>query len=312
MAAGIETAMIAIKPSWWGDATVATAQTAAEAIKLAGLDWNVIQEPVYRNAEDGLFDEVPNYQLNVRDSDNSVLAVVGKNYTPIQNVEWFSLMDSFIPEGVKFETAGSLWKGKQVWMMCQMPESLVVAGDELYQFIMATNFHDGKGAGKMITSNIRGVCWNTVTLALASAPRVWSIRHNQSLSGRRDEVMAHLQLANKYAVAYKEEAERLLKIKFAEKKYPGLVEFLLPFPEEATTRIQTSIENRRALLWQEINKEDLANIKNTGWGMVQAVAGLVAHEPPGRKTATWTERRFSNIMIEGDKLVKKALEYVNA
>lgn len=311
MAAGVETAMIAEKPSWWGPATIGEAQCAAEAIKLSGLAWEVVQHPVYRWGESE-YEQVGGYQLNVRSSDNSVLAVVGKNYKPIQNAEWFEFMDILLGEGVKFETAGSLWHGKQVWMLAKMPENIIVAGDEIYPYLLATNFHDGKGAGKMVTTPVRAVCWNTVCLALAGAKRTWSIRHNQELKGKEDEVRAHLQLASKYATSYKQEAERLLKIKFAEKKYEGMISLLLPITEEMTDRIKANTEARRASLWKEINADDLANIKKTGWGFTQAVASLVSKEPPGRKTATWTEKRFSNIMIDGDKLVKKALELVNA
>jgi len=310
MPAYVETAMIAERPSWWGEATIDHAPNAAEAIKAAGLDWEVLQRPLYLNTDDEYFDEVPGYRANIRSSDNSLLAVVGKNYKPIQNAEWFGFMDVLLGEGVKFETAGSLFGGKQVWMLARMPEHVTIAGDEIRQYLLATNGHDGLRSGKMMAVDTRVVCWNTLSLALKEAKRTWSIRHSQQLSGREDEVREHLLLASEYFKGYKKEAEKLLKMKFAEKKYTELVDFLLPLPEEATQRVLNNIESRRSLLWQEIKSEDLENIRKTGWGAVQAVAALVAHEPPGRKTATWGERRFSNIMIDGDKLVKKALEFV--
>lgn len=318
MPAQVETAMIAERPAWWTKATVEEAQSAAEAIKLSGLDWNVIQKPIYvedyQNEDGGpvyFYDEVPNYQANIRDSDNSVLAVVGKNYKPIQNAEWFGFMDILLGEGVKFETAGSLWHGKQVWMLALLPDDIVIAGDTIKKYILATNGHDGLHSGKMMAVDTRVVCWNTLNLALKEASRIWSIRHNQNLKGKEDEVRNYLQLAGKYFDAYKCQAEKLLKIKFSEKKFTGLVDHLFPFNEgEGMERINKNIEARRSLLWKEFNAEDLTNIRATGWGALQSLAALISHEPPGRKTATWQESRFNKVIITGEPLLKKALTYV--
>ena len=55
---------------------VIEAPTSKDALKLAGLDWNVVQEPIYTE-----FNEVvEGYKANVKDSDRKVLGVVSDRY----------------------------------------------------------------------------------------------------------------------------------------------------------------------------------------------------------------------------------------
>ena len=52
------------------------APTSKDALRLAGLDWNVVQEPIYTE-----FNEVvEGYKANVKDSDRKVLGVVSDRY----------------------------------------------------------------------------------------------------------------------------------------------------------------------------------------------------------------------------------------
>ena len=75
-----------------------------DALRLAGLDWNVVQEPIYTE-----FNEVvEGYKANVRDTDRKVLGVVSDRYKVVQNADAFSFTDELLGKGVRYETAGSL------------------------------------------------------------------------------------------------------------------------------------------------------------------------------------------------------------
>ena len=70
MSANVETMMYVREKPWHGLGTmVPEAPTSADALRFAGLDWTVRQEPVY-NARGGV---IPGYKSNVRDTDGSVL-----------------------------------------------------------------------------------------------------------------------------------------------------------------------------------------------------------------------------------------------
>ena len=104
MAANVESMFYIRETPWHGLGTkVQEAPTSKDALILAGLDWHVIQEPVYT----GKNELVQGYKANVRNSDRKVLGVVTDRYKIVQNEEAFSFTDALLGEGVRYETAGS-------------------------------------------------------------------------------------------------------------------------------------------------------------------------------------------------------------
>jgi hypothetical protein len=98
--------------------------TSEEAIKFAGLDYEVAKTPLYtkgtgvtetaKGIEIGSSElEVPNYFANIRTDNNAVLGVVGKDYHIVQNREAFNFFDAIVGggDGILYETAGALGKG---------------------------------------------------------------------------------------------------------------------------------------------------------------------------------------------------------
>ena len=82
-------------------------------MRLAELDWRVLQEPVYTENNE----LIAGYRVNVRDRDRKVLGVVTDRYKVVQNEEAFTFTDTLLGEGVRYETAGSLQEGKRVWLL---------------------------------------------------------------------------------------------------------------------------------------------------------------------------------------------------
>lgn len=80
MAANVESMFYTRQKPWHGLGTrVEEAPTSADALHLAGLDWQVNQEPIY--TDNG--NVIPGYKANVRDSDRRVLGVVTDRSIPI-------------------------------------------------------------------------------------------------------------------------------------------------------------------------------------------------------------------------------------
>ena len=70
MAANVETMFSVREKPWHGlGQIIADAPNSEEAIRLAGLDWNVYQTDLV--TDNGL--AVPGYKANIRDSDDTVL-----------------------------------------------------------------------------------------------------------------------------------------------------------------------------------------------------------------------------------------------
>lgn len=168
MAANIETMFYTRTAPWHGLGTkVDEALTSKDALIYAGLDWQVLQEPVYTSAGE----LVSGYKVNVRDTDRNILGIVSDRYKIVQNEEAFSFTDALLGEGVKYETAGSIANGKIVWMLARMPQRYIISGDAIEPYLVFSNTHDGSGAIRVAMTPIRVVCQNTLNLALRGAQR---------------------------------------------------------------------------------------------------------------------------------------------
>ncbi len=129
MAANVETMFSVREKPWHGLGTIVEeAPESADALRLAGLDWNVVQKDIFTN-----YGKVEGYKANVRDTDNQVLGVVTDRYKVIQNTDAFAFTDELLGAGVRYETAGSLQGGKKVWLLARIPREYIVSGERLHR-----------------------------------------------------------------------------------------------------------------------------------------------------------------------------------
>lgn len=103
MAANVESMFYVRETPWHGLGTkVKEAPTSNDALILAGLNWQVLQEPIFTATNE----PIEGYKANIRDSDRKPLGVVTSRYKVIQNNEAFAFTDELLGEGVRYETAG--------------------------------------------------------------------------------------------------------------------------------------------------------------------------------------------------------------
>lgn len=205
MPALVESMMYVREKPWHGlGIHVEEAPTSADALRMAGLDWNVVQ----RNIQVCGGAKIKNYKANVRDSDGTVLGVVSDRYKIVQNAEAFEFTDSLIGGDVQYETAGSLNGGRKIWLLARLPETEIV-GDKTEPYLCFTNTHDGSGAIRVCMTPIRVVCNNTLNLALGSARRAWSVRHTGDMASKMHEARVCLEMASAYMNDLSQTADRL-------------------------------------------------------------------------------------------------------
>ena len=309
MSAEVETMFYLRKEPWHGLGTqVMEAPNSREALKLAGLDWKVVQEPLITGAGD----MVDGYKANVRNTDNQVLGVVGDRYRIVQNEEAFAFTDDLLGYGVRYETAGSLQGGKKVWMLAHMPQEYIIAGEHISPYLLFSNSHDGSGAVKVAITPIRVVCNNTLNLALNTAKRSWSAMHTGSVKSKMSEAKHTLGLAEEYMVEIGKEFEQLRKRKMSDREVREYIEMLLPVDEGSS---QKQIQNVRHL--QEDMKmryydaPDLKDVGNNAYRFINAVSDFATHAEPLRKTKNYRENMFSRT-VDGNPLIDRAYQMVCA
>ena len=281
---------------WHGLGTpVEEAPTSHEAIRMAGLDWNVDSKPIF--TDNGI--EIPGYKANTRDIDGSVLGIVSDRYQVVQNKEAFEFTDMLIGEGCTYETAGSLFGGKKVFLLARMPQTKIL-GDEVDPFLCFTNNHSGTGSIQACCTNVRVVCNNTLNIALSTASRKWSCRHIGNIQSKMDEAKRTLELANSYNDALAEFAVRAANTRITEAQQNKIISVLFPLPSDSSERMKNNIEKSIADFKNCLNAPDITKFKGTAWWMINAASDYIYHRAPNRYTSTFEERRMNTAIVGSD------------
>jgi hypothetical protein len=71
-----------------------------------------------------------------------VLGIVSDEYEVVDNRDAFRFLDALIGSELHFETAGSLWGGRRVWVLARRPEYVELGGDPSATYIYVANSHD--------------------------------------------------------------------------------------------------------------------------------------------------------------------------
>lgn len=309
MAANVETMFYTREKPWHGLGTkVEEAPTSTDALRLAGLDWQVIQEPIYTDTGK----RISGYKANVRDSDRKVLGVVTDRYKIIQNQEAFAFTDALLGEGVRYETAGALQDGKKVWLLARLPREYIISGERISPYLVFSNTHDGSGAVKVALTPIRVVCNNTLNLALNTASRSWSMIHTGNIKNKVWEAKNTLFMAEEYMEKLGKEFENLRKQKLSDQQVKEYIELLLPMEKNATAMQSKNIQKlRNDMRSRYYDAPDLKDVGNNAYRFINAVSDFATHSQPLRRTTNYNENLFMRTM-DGNPMIDKAYQLVSA
>lgn len=309
MSANVESMFYVRETPWHGLGTrVMAAPGSKDALIAAGLDWNVVQEPIYTTENE----PIKGYKANVRESDRKVLGVVTDRYKVVQNQEAFAFTDELLGQGVRYETAGSLQEGKKVWLLAHMPHEYIIAGERISPYLLFSNTHDGSGAVKVAVTPIRVVCNNTLNLALRTAERSWSMIHTGDIRNKMKEASDTLFKAERYMDELGKEFERLRMKKITDREVRDYIEVLLPIEEGATpqqiknmSRLQEDMKSRY------FDAPDLQDTGKNAYRFINAVSDFATHAKPLRQTVKYKENLFART-TEGNPLIDKAYQMILA
>ncbi len=309
MAANVETMFSVREKPWHGLGTIVMmAPTSSDALRLAGLDWNVVQEPVYTEGHE----LVRGYKANIRSSDRKILGVVSDRYKVVQNAEAFSFTDELLGRGVQYETAGSLQEGKKVWILARLPREYIIAGERISPYLVFSNTHDGSGAVKVAVTPVRVVCNNTLNLALDTAKRSFSMIHTGSIQNRIQEAKDTLFMAEEYMGCLETEIEQLRRQKVTDAQVKEYIEMLLPMEQDPTpVQSRNMIKLRRDMEQRYYDAPDLQKVGNNAYRFINAVSDFATHSSPLRRTANYNENLFART-IDGNPLIDRAYQLVKA
>ena len=305
---------MAERQSFHGTATsiVEQPQSAAQAIALAGLDWTVDKYDVTTTVN-GETVEIPGKKALVRNDTGKVLSVMSDTYEVVQNADAFGFVDDILggPD-LRFTTGGSLNDGKKVWLGAIMDREIFIGGDkdeEIAPYIMFANSHDGSLSVSAWITPMRLSCWNALTWSMRTAKRSWKARHTKNVMGRYMDARQMLGIASRYFDDLEEIGNVLINTQVNGWQMNKMVEALLPMPngkrvdEVEEGRAKTLTLNRRNAILECLHADDLANVKGTAWGFVQAVADWDDHY----RTAKNSDVRADRILFSASNVKERSL-----
>ncbi|ALR29284.1 alpha/beta hydrolase [Chryseobacterium sp. IHB B 17019] len=273
--------------------------TSEEAIKHAGLDYDVIKAPLFtqgRSITIGNEGEIvepdhillPNNFATLRTDNNTALGVVGKDYQIVQNREAFAFFDAIVGcgDGILYETAGALGNGERIFITAKLPDYIRVGnGDDVTEkYIFLTTSHDGSGSITAAFTPVRIVCQNTLNAAFSNMSNVVRIKHTAGAKQRLEDAHKVMGLANRMATQLEGIFNEWAKVKVNDREVKELIQLALCPNKETLAHLQNGNEDDISTVFKNTvedafayamtsDTQQMETTKGTLFGAYNAVTG---------------------------------------
>ena len=279
------------------------AATPEEILEAAGLKWQVLRSPIYiaDDRQVGLgapitYEPIAGSVANVRSDTREVLGIVSDNYKTFQNGDGLRFMGTVVGEadGAIFHTAGSIRQGRKVFACARLPEHLYATPEDVIdQYLLLVNNHDGDGGLHLRWTTVRVVCANTLTAALAGAPRYeFSIRHVGDLDNAVETARKALGVGRRYFAAAGVIYQALSARQLSGAEFGGFLDHFMPIPVVDAVSSEGAVRERDralaapqaiAVLYDQGLGTELPGVRGTAWGAVNAAVEWAERVRPARQ-----------------------------
>jgi phage/plasmid-like protein (TIGR03299 family) len=325
-----------------------------ELLNIAGLNWKVQRRAIAMRPGDYvkgtsdplamLTSQLDAYRAIVRSDTNEVFQVASNRYQPVQNADIVEFFREYCEAGhATIETLGSLKGGAVVWCLARLnggSTSVIGGSDELRGYILLATSHDGSVTTTGKPTQIRAVCWNTLSQSLGykfhgrtnREEKTFRMRHSRKFDqSAKNEAREVMGMAIEQISTMNDIAEKLSTVKV---DAAGRLQFLDTLlgnggdvlsaivdessaastsldaivdrmdsgnPEEKLSRVGKAILD--AIIDSPGSTMDSAN--GTAWGLVNGVTWFADHVS---KTRSADNRLYSSWFGPNEALKAKALQ----
>ena len=273
------------EPAWHGLGTVFTEEkTTSEMLVAANLNnWNVRLEdmPIPSHLTS---DKEYQYVVRTNPTDKTqtdILGVVGERYHVLQNEDLFSFGDNILDGGGRWETAGSLKGGRQVFGSLALERETVLdpngVADVVKTYLLINTSHDGSIAIQASITPVRVVCANTLNVALNRTKKKdgvkqsFKIRHTQTANGKVAIARQTLGLANAYMDEFDKMAHAMIAKEISAKDFNDIILAAYPKPDKDTKGAVKKWENKVDTINDIYTGEFNGMISGNAWGAFNAL-----------------------------------------
>lgn len=272
----------------------------------AGLDWEAREATVQFHNEDGLLLPVESKKVLYRSDTSQPVGVVSKGYNVVQPEALLqSFRDLVESGGWWIHTAGVLRGGSKIWVMATREDievASVTKGDKVMPHLLGATSLDGSMRTTFVLTAVRGVCANTIGIAINGARGTNKIEQSHRSVFDPDMIKEGLGVA---VLSYEEFMDQARQLASRPIKVPEATEVLRELfgqptlkdikPEQddysfqrimaqftktgdQKLREQRSVARTLALFQGEAYGSDMKGSNGTRWGLLNAVTQHVDHE----------------------------------
>jgi phage/plasmid-like protein (TIGR03299 family) len=270
--------------AWHGLGTyVNEAMTAAQAIEMGGLNYEVVKQPMYVQNP---LRKVPDYFATVRKDTNDILGVVSHKYEVLQNIEAFDFFDSIVDRGeAMYHTAGVLGKGERIFITAKLPADIKVNGETVEQWLLLTTGHDGKSATQVGFSAIAVVCENTLRAALRGLQNSVTILHFKNNRDKLKQAARVMGIASTYGELLSASFNEMSRVKITDAQLRQYIQSVME-PKKETIDSEELKNYSKKFIATVDSIMDFAKTHptqlidgrtNTVWGAYNAISGYFGY-----------------------------------
>lgn len=192
----------------------------------AGLDYDVIERPVFYGVQDSATGQkkavtIPNRKALLRGDTQDYLSIVGKDFKVVQPAKVFDFFRELsLGSGINLEVAGALDGGNKVWALARIDDDFRIFGqDQILPYVLLATGYDGSLATTAMYTSTRVVCQNTLRFSGAfdadgNRRDVYKVRHDADFNIR--EAHGKLGLDEGAWNDYKRNMENLARFQVSE------------------------------------------------------------------------------------------------
>lgn len=224
----------------------------------------------------------PNRKALYRSDTGHALSIVSDQFKVVQPGDVLEFFRKLVEEsGFKMETAGALRGGRRIWALARIAEEIKVLDDIVHPYCLLSTAYDATMA------TWARLCANTIAYAESERGNIVRVPHNATLNF--DDVRMQLGLALNAWEKFKVRALKMAEREVTGPEAEAFLRELLGVADEETPKGFARILD---LFHGAQMGGQKKSTRQTLWGVVQAVAEHVDHNPwsrteDSRQDAAW-------------------------
>jgi len=256
--------------------------TAQEVIDAAGLGWTTRKVSLMTQEHV----PVPGKFAVVREDNGFPLGVVGEKYVEVWNEDAFDFANGIVAsDGNQFVAGGQVDDGRQVFLVIDLGavEPITIEGDPGFKtYLIIRTSHDGSCALSGMVTPVRLRCRNMLNLAISQAISRFSIRHSGNIESKMTAARNALGISVDYMRRFEIVANSLIDTKVSDDRAEAIFRDAFSMKDSIEEKGEDSdryVNHAATRTFDRyIDAPDLAHIRGTGWGVVNAVAEFIDHD----------------------------------